>query len=73
VQGHDVAVQHIANKGVAIANVIVSDRLFLNVRVEPADSADVAIDWAQKLPLDPIIKLQPADSAPASPSQPPPM
>lgn len=73
VQGHDVAVQYLASQSVAIANVVVTDRIFLNVRVDPADSAEAAIEWARKLPLEPITKLQPPGSEPAPPSQPPPM
>jgi hypothetical protein len=71
VQGHDAVAQLLAAQRVAIANVIVTERLFVNVRVEPADDLDIAIEWASKVPLEPITKLPQPDSPPAQPSQPP--
>lgn len=73
VQGRDAVAQHLAAQRIAIANVIATDRLFVNVRVEPADSAAAAIEWADKVPLEPITKLQPPDSEQAAqPPSPPP-
>lgn len=71
VQGHDAVAQLLAAQQIALANVIATERLFVNVRVEPADSSDIAIEWANKIPLEPITKLQPPGSAPAPGSQPP--
>lgn len=73
VQGHDVSLQYLETQRAAMVNVIVSARLFLNVRVEPAENASAALEWAQKFPMEPITKLLPADSAPAQPAQPPPL
>ena len=73
VQGHDAMVQHLAAQQVAIANVLASERLFVNVRVEPADGTDIALEWANKLSMDAITKLQAPGSAPAQGSQPPPL
>jgi hypothetical protein len=73
VNGRDVALQYFDATSAAMANVIVTDRLFLNVRVEPADKADVALEWAQKIPLEPITKLQAANPAQAPSAQPPPL
>jgi hypothetical protein len=73
VQGHDAIAQILAAQRTAIVNVIATDRLFVNVRVEPADNTDVALEWANKVPLEPLTKLQPPSSAPAEPSQPPPL
>jgi hypothetical protein len=71
VQGHDAVAQLLAAQSIAIANVIATERLFVNVRVEPAESADAAIEWANKVPLEPIMKLLAPDSPPAPGSQPP--
>lgn len=73
VQGHDAMAQHIAAQQMAIANVMATERLFVNVRVEPAESTDIALEWANKLPLEAITKLAAPGSAPAPGSQPPPM
>jgi len=73
VQGHDAIAQLLAAQRMAIVNVIATDRLFVNVRVDPADSADIALEWANKVPLEPLTKLQPPGSPPAAPSQPPPL
>lgn len=73
VHGHDVVVQHLEAQHIAIANVIVTDRLFVNVRVEPAESADTAIEWAGKMIYEPITKLQAPLTEQGQPSQPPPM
>lgn len=72
VQGHDAIVQHLTAQRTALANVIATERLFVNVRVEPADNADVATEWAAKVPLEPITKLQAEGPTPAPPSQPTP-
>jgi hypothetical protein len=72
VQGHDTVVQHLSAQRTALANVIATDRLFVNVRVEPADSAELAIEWANKVPLEPITKLQAQEPTSAPPSQLPP-
>jgi len=64
VQGRDAVLQHLPSNSAAIANVAVTDRLFLNVRVEPADDAAAALPWAEKLPLEPITKLAPPQSPP---------
>jgi hypothetical protein len=73
VQGRDAIAQVLAAQRMAIVNVVATDRLFVNVRVDPADNADIALEWANKVPLEPLTKLQPPDSAPAAPSQPPPL
>jgi hypothetical protein len=70
VQGHETVVQYLSAQRTALANVIATDRLFVNVRVEPADDADIAIEWANKIPLEPITKLQAQETAPAQASQP---
>lgn len=70
VQGHETVVQHLAAQRTALANVIATERLFVNVRVEPADNAEIAIEWANKVPLEPITKLQTQEPAPAPASQP---
>lgn len=63
VQGHETVLQHLASQGAAIANVAVTDRLFVNVRVEPAENAAAALPWAEKMTFEPITKL----AAPAAP------
>jgi len=74
VQGRDAVAQRFAEQNAAIANVAATDRVFVNVRVEPAETAELALQWAEKLPLDPITKLVPTtDPQPAEPKQPPPL
>lgn len=69
VQGYDAVLQYMPSHSAAIANIAVTERLFVNVRVEPADRAELALTWADKLPLEPITKLEPPETSPAAPSR----
>lgn len=73
VHGLDAVAQHLAVQNAAIANIAITERLFLNVRVEPAEGVQPALDWADKLAFEPLKKLQVEAPAPREPSQPPPL
>lgn len=68
VHGREAVLQHLPTQGAAIANVAVTDRLFVNVRVEPAGNAEAALPWAEKVAYEPIKKLAPPQTPPAAPS-----
>jgi hypothetical protein len=68
VHGHEAVLQYLPTQGAAIANVTATDRLFVNVRVEPAGNAEAALPWAEKVAYEPITKLAPPQTPPAAPS-----
>jgi hypothetical protein len=68
VRGYDAVLQHMPAQGIALANVAVTDRLFVNLHVDPADNAEAALPWAEQVDYEPIKKLVPPESTPAAPS-----
>jgi hypothetical protein len=55
---------HQKRQDMALVRVMLDDRILLTVQVQPAQSPDIAVEIAQQLPMDQLLKLVPTQGAP---------